>query len=290
MSTLEFTGYYQLEGFDPATGSWSNMSYYPEPGWIAEQDDDGQLLSGEEVSTSYGGNETYSGWTYNGWPITTDGNNYYLNTNDSTLSGAGQGDYGTYVFCFVRGTLITTPEGVVAVETLKIGDQVLNTAGQAVPVKWIGRQTLHPTFARIGGAMPVRIAAGALGDGLPRRDLLVSPDHAILVDGVLVHALALVNGASIEQVKVWPHENVEYFHIELDKHDLVLAEGTAAETYVDNASRKRFDNWQEYLELYGEESMVPELSLPRVKNRRQLSTFTRKRLMSNALKSTQEVA
>src|SRR4051794_5328758 len=85
------------------------------------------------------------------------------------------------VICFYPGTCIRTPVGEVAVETLRIGDMVLTAEGRAMPVRWLGRQTVSTLFADPLRVLPIRIAAGALAENLPARDLLVSPDHAILV-------------------------------------------------------------------------------------------------------------
>ncbi|MGE0082197.1 MAG: Hint domain-containing protein, partial [Thiohalomonadaceae bacterium] len=213
---------------------------------------------------------------------------YFVFTNNPDRYKANelyQLDNRPLVLCFARGTLITTPEGEKAVEDLHIGDLVLTADGQTAPVKWIGRQTRHPLFTEL----PVCIRAGALGNDLPRRDLYVSPEHALLVDGLLVQAQALVNGVTITRAKDWKG-NVEYFHIELKNHELVLAEGTPAETFVDNASRRTFDNFAEYLELYGEESPIPELPQPRVKHRRQLPSRIQRRLMDIARSGYRQVA
>ena len=99
--------------------------------------------------------------------------------------------------CFYGGTMVATPAGEVAVETLKRGDLVLTIDGRALPVTWLGQQTLSRLFTDPLRALPIRIKAGALADSVPTRDLLVSPDHAILVDGALIQAGALVNGTSI---------------------------------------------------------------------------------------------
>jgi len=85
--------------------------------------------------------------------------------------------------------------GDVAVEDLRIGDPLLSQDGHVVPVKWIGRQTLANRFGMAERLRPIRVQAGALGPDVPKRDLTV--DHALLVDGVLCNAGALVNGTSI---------------------------------------------------------------------------------------------
>ncbi len=145
--------------------------------------------------------------------------------------------------CYVRGTRILTTAGEVAVEALRPGDLVVTTlAGQAVPrpVRWLGHRRLglvdHP---RPDDALPIRIRAGALGDGRPHRDLLVSPGHRLRLEHTLIRALDLVNGATIVQERP---PAVEYWHVELDRHDIVLAEGVEAETYQDTGNRAGFEN------------------------------------------------
>lgn len=87
--------------------------------------------------------------------------------------------------------------------------------------------------------MPTRIATGALGDNLPHRDLLVSPDHALRIEDVLIHAGALVNGVTITRERNVPQVFV-YRHIELANHALVLADGVKAKTFIDNVESHRF--------------------------------------------------
>src|ERR1700716_3436145 len=94
---------------------------------------------------------------------------------------------------------------------------------------WLGRQTVSLGFADPLRVLPIRIKAGALGDNIPSRDLLLSPDHAVLIDDVLIQAGALVNGVSIIRETNVP-QTFTYYHIELDGHELILAEGAPAET------------------------------------------------------------
>ncbi|GLK84672.1 Hint domain-containing protein [Ancylobacter defluvii] len=177
-----------------------------------------------------------------------------------------------YVLCFLEGTMIATPVGEVAIETLKPGDLVFTADGASKPVHWLARQTVSTIFADPLGVMPVRIAAGALGEGLPTRDLYVSPDHALEIDGVLVHAGALVNGTTITRHTDMPTSFV-YYHVELEDHSLIRAEGVAAETFVDNVTRRRFDNWQE-----APEAPIAEMDRPRIKSARQLPASIRGRI------------
>jgi hypothetical protein len=171
--------------------------------------------------------------------------------------------------CFLGGTMIATPEGEKPIETLKPGDLVTTATGKIVPVRWIGISTISTRFASALRTMPVRISAGALDENLPKRDLLLSPDHALLLDGFLVQASALVEGMLIRREYRMP-ETFRYYHIEVSAHELILAEGVPAETFVDNVSRMNFDNWEEFLTICGGETPTGEMPYPRAKSRRQL--------------------
>ena len=146
-----------------------------------------------------------------------------------------------YAACFCRGTLIATDRGDVPVEQLRAGDRVLTAGGQTRPVVWIGHRRIDlrrhpdPTLAR-----PIRVRAHAFADRVPRRDLLLSPDHALHIDGRLVPARLLRNDATITREQHF--RSVQYFHVELDRHDILLAEGTPCESYLDTGNRGLFDN------------------------------------------------
>jgi hypothetical protein len=188
----------------------------------------------------------------------------------------------TLTICFMAGTMIRTPDGEVAVEALKPGDLVLTTTGEAKPVNWVGRQTVSKRFADPLRSYPIRVRAGALDDNTPVRDLLISPDHALLVGGVMVQAGALVNGTSITRERTIPDTFV-YYHVELDDHSLIFAEGAPAETFVDNVDRMNFDNWSEYQALYPNGKTVEELPYPRAKSHRQVPVPLRVALAERAL-------
>jgi hypothetical protein len=138
------------------------------------------------------------------------------------------------VTCFASGTRVLTATGERLVESLMQGDIVLTLSGDellAQPVKWIGRRRIDlATHPRPETVAPIRIQRGAFTDNMPHSDLLVSPDHAIMVDGRLICARQLVNGTTIRQEKAW--SSVEYFHVELDTHAILLAEGLRAESYL----------------------------------------------------------
>ncbi|HEY1935604.1 MAG TPA: Hint domain-containing protein [Acetobacteraceae bacterium] len=150
--------------------------------------------------------------------------------------------------CYVRGTRIATPVGDVAIEELRVGDSVLTAGSAAVPIKWIGRRRVDcRRHMQPEQVFPVRICANAFAQGVPKRDLLVSPQHAIYAEAVLIPARCLINGRTVAQVE---SATVEYFHIELDSHNLLLAEGLPAESYLDVGDRGRFENGDAPLVLH----------------------------------------
>jgi hypothetical protein len=190
------------------------------------------------------------------------------------------GNAGTLVVCYYPGTGIRTPGGDVAVEALAVGDAVVIADGRVMPVRWIGRNTVSTRFADPLRVLPIRIRAGALDEGLPERDLLVSPEHALLVEDILIQAGALVNGVSIIRERDVP-ETFTYHHVELAEHALILAEGAAAESFVDNIHRSAFDNWDEHEALYGT-APIAEMPYPRAQSHRQVPTEIHARLMVRA--------
>ena len=201
--------------------------------------------------------------------------NFTFNSNKSNFTSSFT--ITDAIECFMPGTMILTPSGEVAVETLKIGDLVMTHDGRSEPVRWMGRHTVSTVFADKLKTLPVRIKAGALDDNVPSRDLLVSPGHAILVDGALVQAAALINGSSIVQETDVP-QVFTYHHVELADHSLIVAENTPAETFVDNVERARFDNAAEYAELYPDAAPIAEMDLPLAMSQRQVASATRRRL------------
>ncbi len=158
--------------------------------------------------------------------------------------------------CFCPGTLIATSDGETPIEHLAIGDTVLTASGAARPVRWIGRRSYDGAFAARNPALwPVCIRQGALDGALPRRDLWLSPLHALLIEGVLVPAGLLANGVSVVRAK--PAAELHYVHIELDSHDVLLAEGAPAESFLDDSSRAIFQNAHEYRALYPDTALAP---------------------------------
>jgi hypothetical protein len=183
--------------------------------------------------------------------------------------------------CFMSDTMIRTPNGETAVQSLNRGDLVLTIDGRVQRVRWIGRRTVSPTFGDPLRMLPIRVRKGALDENVPSRDLLLSPDHAILMGDVLIQAGALVNGSSIVR-ETDVQQTFIYYHVELDDHSLILAENTPAETFIDNVDRLAFDNWKEHEALYPDGKPIVEMEYPRAKAHRQVPRAIREQLHQRA--------
>ena len=210
---------------------------------------------------SFAGNYRAVGRTFSNGVLTVTGDGAVVATldflgpynalNTSVVDSGGQVTITTSVACYVAGTSILTPHGERPVEALAIGDLLVTASGIARPVKWIGRRSYAGRFLKANAnVQPIRFRAGSLGAGVPRRDLLVSPEHAMLIDGVLVPARELVNHSTIVPDRL--ATCVEYIHVELDHHDVIWAEGATSETYLDDDSRAMFHNASDYAARYGD--------------------------------------
>ena len=179
---------------------------------------------------------------------------------------------GAQVFnCFATGTTIATPDGERAIEAFQPGDRVLTRDGRSVPVVWVARQAVSNPRAVELGRRPVRIEAGALGPGLPAAPLTVTGDHALLFDDLLINAGALVNGTSIRLVPLAEMPTkFTWWHLELEEHEAIVANGVAAESFIDYNGRSGFDNYGEYLDLAGSDRHIVEMPLARISSQRLL--------------------
>lgn len=143
--------------------------------------------------------------------------------------------------CFCAGTNILTSHGEIPVEQLQIGDTLITQAGADQKIIWIGRRAIDiANHAKPEIIRPIIIEAGALADGVPSRRLSLSPDHALLLDGVLVPVKDLQNWTTIRPD--YDARTVAYYHLELARHDVIFANAAPAESFLDTGHRGIFDN------------------------------------------------
>ena len=169
------------------------------------------------------------------------------NQGGNSQGGNSQGAHN----CFLKGTKIRTAEGERGIEDLAIGDLLPTMSGVLRPVQWIGRYSFKksdPSKVWAKEALPVRIARSALAPNVPHADLYLTALHGVLIDGVLVPAEALIDGSTVARHEPEGDE-MEFFHVKLESHDVIYAEGAPVETllHVDES----FVNFAEYLRQYG---------------------------------------
>ena len=279
--------------FFAATGAFQGNGSAP-VGTISDENNSDNMFSTSEVllanfpsqtivdaRTTYLGQVTVDGATYPVFNFLGTNLVFGLDRDDipffNDLGPLDTSDL-TVAFCFGPGTMISTPDGATAIEDLEIGAQVLTQNGESVPVKWIGRQTLQSCLMG-PRAQPVCIRAGAIGPNIPDKDLIVTGDHGMVVDGYVINAAALVNGSSIDWMRsgTLGHRFTVY-HVETQNHDVILANGAPAETFVDARTRCHFDNHKDYLARYGAERIIPDMTLPRISAQRLVPEHIRTRL------------
>jgi len=164
-------------------------------------------------------------------------------------SGGGGGGSSN---CFLKGTKLRTAQGERKVEDLAIGDLLPTASGELRPVQWVG----HYRYTRsdrskpwVKDVRPVRIMRSALAPNVPHTDLYVTQTHAMFIDGVLVTADLLINGTTITLYDADEHDELEFYHVKLETHDVIYAEGAPCETLIN--MRESASNFAEYLRLYG---------------------------------------
>src|SRR6516162_3495541 len=154
--------------------------------------------------------------------------------------------------CFLKGTMVRTAEGDRKIENLAVGDLLPTVFGGTRAIQWIGRYQYRksdPAKAWVRSILPIRIARSALGPDVPHGDLYITETHALLIDGVLVQAGNLVNDTTITRYDARDLDELEFFHIKLERHDVIYAAGAPTETLleVDESAA----NFAEYLRQYG---------------------------------------
>jgi hypothetical protein len=156
------------------------------------------------------------------------------------------------VRCFLKGTKIRTADGERKIEDLAIGDVLPTMFGGLRPIKWIGRYPFrksNPSKPWAEDVLPVRIARSALSPNVPHADLYVTAAHSLLIDGVLVPAETLINGRTITRYEAREYDELEFFHVKLESHAVVYAEGAPVETLLD--VEESAVNFADYLRRYG---------------------------------------
>jgi Hint domain len=167
--------------------------------------------------------------------------------------------------CFLRGTQIWTPSGESRIEDLRVDDLVVTSSGEAKPIQWVwGRRFQRQTGQKWAEAIaPIRVTRSALGPNTPHRDLYLSRYHCLYLDGVLIPVVDLINESTIARVDAIHLSEIEYFHIKLERHSVIYAEGAACETLqavtAVNSEKREFE---EYRSLYGKPSLPDESAAP----------------------------
>src|SRR6516164_6234332 len=191
--------------------------------------------------------------------------------------------------CFLKGTKISTPSSDRLVQDLRIGDEVQTLAGRKI-IKWIAYNKFTKEEGRAwhDNVMPIRVARFAIDDRTPHRDLYLSPLHCIFFNEALIPVMYLINESSIAQGTPSDMSAVEYYHIDLDTHEVIYAEGALVESFLDEdgSSRKNFSNFVQYERLYGPErqsKITPFAPILRYRGRRQEVKGLIRSLISNVV-------
>nr|WP_294563630.1 Hint domain-containing protein [uncultured Rhodopila sp.] len=164
----------------------------------------------------------------------------------------------TSIACFLPGTHILTDRGEVLVEKLELGDKLVTLGGPTRPLRWIGKGQVLATRGRRNAATPIIVRKGALTPNVPHHDLRVTKGHSLFLDGILIPAEFLVNHRTIH----WDDraQEVTVYHLELETHDVLLANGAPAESYRDDGNRWLFQNANSAWDLPPQEPCAPVLT------------------------------
>jgi hypothetical protein len=189
--------------------------------------------------------------------------NLFLPKCDPPTKGGGKSRSGGN--CFLKGTKLLTAEGERKIEDLAIDDLLPTMFGGLRPIQWIGRYSLKrsdPSKPWVKNALPVRIARSALAPDVPHSDLYVTGGHSLLIDGALVPAELLINGSTITRDEAREYHRLEFFHVKLESHDVVYAEGAPAETLIN--VQESAVNFADYLRRFGTAATDEDRCAPHV--------------------------
>ncbi|GAN61405.1 hypothetical protein ACI01nite_22910 [Acetobacter cibinongensis] len=150
----------------------------------------------------------------------------------------------TILTCFLTGSMIRTTRGDVAVEDVQVGDMVV-AFEQGTPVEravvWVGRKhaVVRSGLPDDEAGYPVRISQGALAENVPYKDMLVTPEHCLFLNGAFVPARMLVNGSNITYD--YSLTSYDYYHVETERHSVIMADGALTESYLNTGNRNSFE-------------------------------------------------
>ncbi|MFT8803389.1 MAG: Hint domain-containing protein [Gluconobacter cerinus] len=238
-----------ITGYDPAKDTIEiQNTEAPVSGYIISGDPNGDTRTITLIDNSGNQAATYTVTIADGAkvPIGT----YNNSVNSSSLSTnplqITYSNGNTYIgACFLSGSMISTPDGDVAVEDIKLGDEVIAfdwKSGQDIvrPVVWVGKTHVnvrHGVPDDMSG-YPIRILKDAISAGVPYKDMLITAEHSLFFDGKFVPARMLVNGRSIFYDK--SITSYDYYHVETEQHSVITADGMLTESYLDTGNRHTF--------------------------------------------------
>jgi hypothetical protein len=209
-----------------------------------------------------------------------------LGFNPGNHQGRGGNRGGGGCCCLLKGTRVSTPSGGRPVQDLQIGDDVHTLSGRRA-VRWIGYNKFTKDEGRPwpGSVMPVRVARFAIDDETPHGDLYLSPEHCVFFNEALIPVKYLVNQVSIVPAMPSGVTAIEYYHIEFDTHEVILAEGAPVESFFNEEQREFFSNFVQYERLYGceDQPMMPYAPVLSYRSRRQKVTGLARSVVSNVI-------
>jgi len=137
--------------------------------------------------------------------------------------------------CFLAGVEIETPSGVKLVENLKVNDEIFTLKNNKKIIQKITRVFSKKTIVKNKDQFPIRILKSAISDNVPHKDLLITPEHCLFIQGSFIPARMLVNGSSIIQDTSF--NSYKFYHIETAEHSIVTADGMLTESYLDTSTQ-----------------------------------------------------